>query len=46
MKAFLGGVAAMVLIAVGAAFVLDSQNITSAQRYTSERGSVRLDPGS
>lgn len=46
MKAFLGGVAAMILIAVGAAFVLDSQGVTSAERYTSDRGSVRLDSGS
>ncbi len=46
MKAFLGGIAAMILIAAVAAVVLESLPYSTSERATSERGSVRLDGGS
>ncbi len=45
MKAFIGGIAAMIVIAVGAAIVLDSMGSSSQAEFTSERGSVRLGDG-
>ena len=45
MKAFLGGIAAMIVIAVGAAIVLDFMGFSSEAQFTSERGSVRLGDG-
>ena len=45
MKAFIGGIAAMIIIAVGAAVVLNSIGFSSQDRFTSERGSVRLGDG-
>ncbi len=45
MKAFLGGIAAIIVIAVGAAIVLDSMGYSTKERFTSERGSVRLGDG-
>jgi hypothetical protein len=42
MKAFLGGIAAMIVIAVAAAFVLNNTEYLLGDRATSERGSVRL----
>ena len=45
MKAFIGGIAAMIVIAVGAAIVLDSMGSSSQEQFTSERGSVRLGDG-
>ncbi len=45
MKAFLGGLAAILVIAVGAAFVLDAMGLSSQAQFTSERGSVRLGGG-
>ncbi len=46
MRAFLGGVAAMVLIAVIAAVTFVNIDYSTSDRATSERGSVRLDNGS
>ncbi|GEM_PF-6395342 len=45
MKAFLGGIAAIFVIAVGAAIILDSMGYSSQEQFTSDRGSVRLDGG-
>ena len=45
MKAFIGGIAAIFVIAVGAAIVLDSIGFSSQEQFTSERGSVRLGDG-
>jgi hypothetical protein len=45
MKAFLGGVAAMIIIAVAAAFALDSLDQMVNDRAISEQGSVRLGDG-
>ncbi len=45
MKAFIGGIAAMIVISVGAMLVLDSVGFTSKAEFTSERGSVRLGDG-
>jgi len=43
MKAFLIGLAAMIVISVGAKFVLDSGfDFSSTAVYQSDRGSVRL----
>jgi hypothetical protein len=42
MKAFLGGIAAMIVISVAAAFALNNMNFSSADSLSSERGSVRL----
>ena len=45
MKAFIGGIAAVIVIAVGAMIVLDSIGFSSQDQFTSERGSVRLGDG-
>ena len=45
MKAFVGGIAAIIVIAVGAMIVLDSIGFSSQDQFTSERGSVRLGDG-
>ena len=45
MKAFITGIAAMIVIAVGAMIVLDSMGFSSQAAFTSERGSVRLGDG-
>lgn len=45
MKAFIGGIAAIIVIAVGAMIVLDAMGFSSQDRFTSERGSVRLGDG-
>ncbi len=45
MKAFIGGIAAIIVIAVGAAVVLNFVGFSSQDRFTSERGSVRLGNG-
>ena len=45
MKAFIGGIAAIIVIAVGAMIVLDSIGFSSQDQFTSERGSVRLGDG-
>jgi hypothetical protein len=42
MKAFLGGVAAMIVIAVAAAVALNNLDYSSATSVSSERGSLRL----
>ena len=45
MKAFIGGIAVMIVISVGAAVVLDSMDFSSQDRFTSTNGSVRLGGG-
>lgn len=45
MKAFIGGLVAIFVIAVGAKIVLDSIGFSSQDQFTSERGSVRLGDG-
>ncbi|WP_319775735.1 hypothetical protein [Breoghania sp.] len=46
MKAFLSGISLGVLIAISAALILDTTlDMSSATVYTSDTGSVRLDPG-
>jgi hypothetical protein len=45
MKAFIGGIVAIIVIAVGAMVVLDTLGFSSQDRFTSERGSVRLGDG-
>ncbi|WP_321341567.1 hypothetical protein [Breoghania sp.] len=46
MKAFVSGISLGVLIAIGAALILNSTlDMSSATVYTSDKGSVRLDPG-
>ncbi len=42
MKAFLAGVVAMIVVAVGAGYVLNTLDFSSADSRTSDRGSVRL----
>jgi hypothetical protein len=42
MKAFLSGIAAMIIIAAAAAVVLQNLDYSSATSHSSERGSVRL----
>jgi hypothetical protein len=42
MKGFLAGIAAMIVISVGAAVVLNSMDYSSEARYSSQSGSVRL----
>jgi hypothetical protein len=45
MKAFLGGIAAIIVVSVGAVIVLDAMGFSSQEQFTSERGSVRLGDG-
>lgn len=45
MKAFLAGVAVMIVISVGAGFALNGVDFTSADELSSEHGSVRLGGG-
>ena len=45
MKAFIGGMAAIFVVAVAAAIVLDFIGFSSQEQFTSERGSVRLGDG-
>lgn len=46
MKAFLSGIAAMIVIAAVAAVVLQNLDYSSAASQSSEHGSVRLGDGS
>ena len=45
MRAFLAGIAVMIIIAVAAWAALDRLPSSSAEKQTSERGSVRLGSG-
>lgn len=42
MKGFLVGIAAMVVISVGAAAILNNMDYSSQSQFTSQGGSVRL----
>ena len=46
MKAFLASLVLLAVITVGAYVALDSLNMSAKQVYTSQTGSVRLDPDS
>lgn len=42
MKGFMAGIAAMIVISIGAAVILSSMDYSSEARFTSQSGSVRL----